>query len=218
MDKILVTKENVHKSMRVSDSENHIGTITSCDDIHNVLVEFDNGGSGLFCLEEGCDTGLSDEVLYLNETPKQTLAMKMHEATHVIYEITDIIEEAFNEYESDVYENLDIKIYSDDHDNSIEIHFQNSMPYPYEPCHEIRKIIFDMGFKNVSWTFSKDTMDVICDRIIRGPKLMENSVDEVRNYEPRHNRYAPWTKTIYGYVDDRFNEVEWVSKYKRKDI
>lgn len=40
--------------MRVQDNEGNIGTVKECDDIHNIFVEFDNGGTGLHCLIEGC--------------------------------------------------------------------------------------------------------------------------------------------------------------------
>lgn len=40
--------------MRVQDDEGNIGTVKECYDIHNIFVKFDNGGTGLYCLIEGC--------------------------------------------------------------------------------------------------------------------------------------------------------------------
>jgi len=40
--------------MRVEDDEGNVGTVKECHDIHNIFVEFDNGGTGLHCLIEGC--------------------------------------------------------------------------------------------------------------------------------------------------------------------
>jgi len=31
------------------------GTVKKMDDIHNVFVEYENGGSGLYCLDSNCD-------------------------------------------------------------------------------------------------------------------------------------------------------------------
>lgn len=36
------------------DEELGIGMVIKCDDIHNVFVEYLNGGSGLCCLDEKC--------------------------------------------------------------------------------------------------------------------------------------------------------------------
>jgi hypothetical protein len=31
------------------------GTVKECTDPHNVLIEFDNGGSGLYCMDQDCN-------------------------------------------------------------------------------------------------------------------------------------------------------------------
>ena len=46
----VVSHSNLTVGMRVKDREGNIGTVKECDDIHNVFVEYDNGGSGLHCL------------------------------------------------------------------------------------------------------------------------------------------------------------------------
>ena len=126
--------------------------------------------------------------------------------------------EAFEEHEPELYDRLDFHICSDDYDNSIEIYFDISLPYPYEPCKEIRDKIYALGFSIVYWNFLKDTMDVVCDRFIgQAPELVKNSADEIRGWEPRHNRHAHWIPCKYGYVDDRFKEEDWISKYNFKN-
>lgn len=45
--------EELVKGMRAFDGEHH-GTLTDVSDIHNVVLEFDNGGSALVCMDEGC--------------------------------------------------------------------------------------------------------------------------------------------------------------------
>jgi len=146
-----------------------------------------------------------------------TLAQKLHTYSTTQMLIEDAIESAFNTHEPEIGEMLEFGIGSDDYDNSIEIYFHISLPYPYEPCKEIRQIIYDMGFSIVFWNFLKDTQDVVCDRLIgQEPKLMKESPDEIRGWEPRHNKNAHWTQTKYGYVDDRFNEKDWKRKYNFK--
>lgn len=143
---------------------------------------------------------------------------KLHEAYRTITKVEDIILELFEKYEPEIHEGFDFDIGSDDYDNSIEIYVKVSLPYPYEPCKEIRQRIFDLGFDNVYWNFTIDTMDVICDRIIgKEPHLFKNSQDEIRNWEPRHNKHAHWESTKYGYVDERFNEDDWCKKYNYKN-
>ncbi len=145
---------------------------------------------------------------------EKTIANKLHEAYYTIEHVETIIGEAFKKYEPEIYNRLEYRIGADDYDNSIEIYFEISMPYPYEPCKEIREIIFNLGFSKVYWNFLKDTMDVMCDRFIgREPEMCKDSPDEIRGYEPRHNKFAHWTHNKYGYVDDRFNEKEWEEKY-----
>lgn len=137
----------------------------------------------------------------------RTIAERLHDSYRVQYEVEEIITEAFEKYEPEIYKKLEFHIGADDYDNSIEIYFDISLPYPYEPCKEIRQIIYDLGFSIVYWNFLKDTMDVVCDRLIgQEPELIKNSCDEIRGWEPRHNKYAHWIPTKYGYVDERFNE------------
>jgi hypothetical protein len=127
--------------------------------------------------------------------------------------IIDIIFDAFEKYEPEIKLD-DLKIGCDYYDWSIEIYFQESIPYPWEPCKEIRDMIYEMGFKNVYWNFTKDTRDVMCDRYIgEKEQLVKDSKDEIRNWEPRHTEHAKWIETKYGYVDERFNEEEWCKKY-----
>jgi len=50
----IVSHSNLVIGMKVQDGEGNVGTVKECEDIHNVFVEYDNGGSGLHCLVEGC--------------------------------------------------------------------------------------------------------------------------------------------------------------------
>ncbi len=55
LDKALVTKSNITGGRKVIDDEGNVGTIIHYDEaLHNVFVEYDNGGSGFHCLNEGC--------------------------------------------------------------------------------------------------------------------------------------------------------------------
>jgi hypothetical protein len=144
----------------------------------------------------------------------EKLSNKLHEAYETISKIESEIQDLFEQYEPELYKKLDFGISSDYYDNSIEVYFKIPLPYPYEPCYEIRKAIYDMGFSIVYWNFKEDKMDVICDRFIgKGETLVKDSIDEIRGYEPRHNKHAKWIQTKYGYVDDRFIESEWIRKY-----
>lgn len=163
------------------------------------------------------DDTMPPSITSVSTTPNVKVAEKLHAAYSVIQLVETTIEEAFEKYEPEIYDGLDFSIGSDDYDNSIEIYIKNKLPYPYEPCKEIREAIYSLGFSIVYWNFLGDTMDVICDRFIgQEPTLVKNSPDEIRGWEPRHNKSAHWTPTKYGYVDDRFNEQEWASKYNFK--
>lgn len=62
----LVTYSNLILGARVVDSEQNTGTIISIEDMHNIEVEFDNGGKGLWCFAEGCEECIKDskDLLY----------------------------------------------------------------------------------------------------------------------------------------------------------
>lgn len=49
----------------VVDSTGYIGTVTECDDIHNIVVEYKKGGGGLYCLSEECDDAHVPDELYI---------------------------------------------------------------------------------------------------------------------------------------------------------
>lgn len=167
-----------------------------------------------------CDVSGRSEQLNLQkpkegEVKKPTVAERLHDSYCVQSEVEDVIMEAFEKYEPEIYEKLDFHISSDYYDNSIEIYFDVSLPYPYEPSKEVRQAIYDLGFSIVYWNFTKDVMDVPCNRVTPPPpnNIWKNSPDEIRGWEPRHNKYGIWIPNKYGYVDDRFNQKEWESKY-----
>lgn len=52
--------EELKVGMKVWDEDfQAVGKIVDCKDIHNVFVEYENGGSGLYCLKEGCIEDIS---------------------------------------------------------------------------------------------------------------------------------------------------------------
>lgn len=144
------------------------------------------------------------------ENKEKTIAEKLHEAYYVTSHVEEIIYDAFGKYEPEIYENLDFSIGSDEYDNSIEIYIKNVIPYPYEPCIEIRREIYNLGFSIVYWNFYDEN-----------GKLTE----EIRGTEPRRLKEAPersdaefckniWEKWGLNGIDKRFNGDEWIgSKY-----
>ena len=147
---------------------------------------------------------------------KRTVAERLHDSFRVQMEVDELISDLFEKHEPEVYELLDFSIGSDDYDNSIEIYIKNSIPQPYEPCYEIRKAIYELGFGNVYWNFLADKRELPLDKT-NGSELMRVSHDEIRNYEPRHSRNYLWIPCKYGYVDERFNEDEWNKNYNFKN-
>ncbi|QKZ15175.1 hypothetical protein [Spirosoma sp. KUDC1026] len=126
----------------------------------------------------------------------RTIAQRLHDSFLIQDSVEDMLLGLFEKYEPEVYEKIDFTIGSDDYDNSIEIYFNTPMPYPWEPCHALRKEIHAWGFSTVYWNFKADK-DL-------------GEYEEVRGYEPRHVRDSKqWIPTKYGYVDSRFNESEW---------
>ena len=148
-----------------------------------------------------------------------TLAEKLHELSAVKFKIEEAIDEAFILHHNDIWEQgLKYHIDSDDYDNSLEIYIDSVIPYPWEPCLELRKIIYDMGFSCVYWNFTNEYNDV---------NLRAKFTEEIRGYEPRRlksfktkqegnlitNAHIHYPGI--GYVDDRFNLEEWSKKYKK---
>ncbi len=159
-----------------------------------------------------------DCLMIVKEASKdsvKSVAQKLHDSFHIQSQVEDIIDDAFEKYEPELYKKLSFHIDSDYYDNSIEISFDVSIPYPYEPSKEVRQAIYDIGFDIVYWNFPKDVMDVLCNRVTPPPpdNIWKDSPDEIRGWEPRHSKHAIWTLNEYGYVDERFNQKEWESKY-----
>ena len=44
----------VFVGQKVYDSDGTIGKVVDCSEEHNILVEFDEGGQGFYCLHDGC--------------------------------------------------------------------------------------------------------------------------------------------------------------------
>jgi len=142
-----------------------------------------------------------------NETTKHVAptSEQIHEAYRNIARLEEYIGDLFERLEPDVYATpeFDYEISADDYDNSLTVRFKTfELCYPYEPCLEIRDELLKLGFSIIYWTFPDG--------------------DEVRGFEPRHYQHGrfeviiKWKPTVYGYVDGRFNEQEWKSKYYRK--
>lgn len=145
-----------------------------------------------------------------------TLAEKVHEGNSALTQIDDLIADAFQEYEPKVFESLEYTLSSDWYDNSLEIHITSSHPYPYEPCKEVREVVYNLGFDRVYWNFESDFILTTCSRVYPKTDREYKSCDEIRDWEPRHGKYHEWLPTKYGYVDNRFVEEEWVKIYKFK--
>lgn len=50
----LIDYKDIVIGMEVIDDDKQKGMVISCDNIHNIYVEFNNGGSGLYCLVKDC--------------------------------------------------------------------------------------------------------------------------------------------------------------------
>ena len=61
---MIVTRYNLEIGRKVIDEDGNIGTITECDDLHNVFVQLDNDmGSGLYCFAENCEENSENYIL-----------------------------------------------------------------------------------------------------------------------------------------------------------
>lgn len=47
-------KAEYYTGQRVLDHDGDIGTVVSAEDLHNIRVKYDHGGSALICVAEGC--------------------------------------------------------------------------------------------------------------------------------------------------------------------
>jgi hypothetical protein len=147
-----------------------------------------------------------------NKMIEQSLAEQLHDAYVIIHHVEDRILDAFQKFELDELDKLDIfdidfHISSDPYDNSIEIYIDTIIPYPWEPCWDTRKLVYDMGFDIVYWNL-KDNEGKF--------------TEEIRGTEPRRFKdFKPYTAygiihnshihiPRLGYVDDRFDQKVWV--------
>lgn len=53
----------VNVKVKDKDLQDLSGTIAECDDLHNVFVTFDNGGSGYYCFAEDCAHNNQDDLI-----------------------------------------------------------------------------------------------------------------------------------------------------------
>jgi hypothetical protein len=142
---------------------------------------------------------------------ERTIAERLHDAYRVQMQVEEAISDAFEKYESEIYDKLDFSIGSDDYDNSIEIYIKNVITYPYEPSWEVRDVIYAMGFGIVYWNFVDEN----------GKYTEEIRGAEPRRYKEAKERYdAKWCKDFWDKwgisgTDNRFDGT-WFEKYKRK--
>lgn len=59
----LLDYKDIVVGMRVFDMIGNEGIVKECDDIHNILVEYDSGGTGFHCLLKGC---IEDNKITIN--------------------------------------------------------------------------------------------------------------------------------------------------------
>lgn len=130
---------------------------------------------------------------------EKTLAERLHERYALEVMVENVIDEALEKHELDSPRLLDYHTGSDWYDNSIEIYFENVIPYPWEPSPATRKAIYDLGFSIVYWNFVDN----------KG-----QCTEEIRGWEPRRFKNADHHLVKWGYVDDRFNEEEYIKNYR----
>ena len=51
--------------MQVVDKEGDVGIVKEANDPHNIVVDFGNGGSGLYCLVIGCEQGWDNLYIFI---------------------------------------------------------------------------------------------------------------------------------------------------------
>ena len=147
------------------------------------------------------------------EEEKRLLAQRLHELNTVQARVEQIVMEAIEEFEPEIYnDDFDLNIGSDWYDNSLEVDFLVSIPYPWEPRQETRKALYAMGFDIVYWNFRKDKNISIPSQYAK----QIDTYDEIRGYEPRHYKDSSTWELVkgIGYVDNRFDEKQWSEKYK----
>jgi hypothetical protein len=146
----------------------------------------------------------------------RTIADRLHDSYRVQEEVEEIIMDLFEKHEPEVYQVLDFSVCSDPYDNSIEIYIKNVMPYPYEPCWEIRDAIYAMGFGTVYWNFADETARYMEE--IRGAEPRRYKPSEEVTPELYDKKYCQelWDKWKINGVDRRFNYDDWFPKYARK--
>ena len=59
------TYADIKKGMKVVDNAGDIGIVTECEDAHNVIVQYENDGRGIYCLVEDCELFEFESLLYV---------------------------------------------------------------------------------------------------------------------------------------------------------
>ena len=64
-----INYKDIIVNMKVKNKEGITGVVKKCEDIHNIFVEYDNGGSGLYCLVKKCTETIikNDEEIVINQ-------------------------------------------------------------------------------------------------------------------------------------------------------
>lgn len=66
-----LTRESIKIGIHVIDSHGNKGIVKTADDIHNIFVEYYNGGSGLYCIDPDClhlnNHEIFDPLFHLSE-------------------------------------------------------------------------------------------------------------------------------------------------------
>jgi hypothetical protein len=57
--------DDIKIGMQVVDKEGDVGIVKEANDQHNIVVDFGNGGSGLYCLVIGCEEGSDNLYIFI---------------------------------------------------------------------------------------------------------------------------------------------------------
>lgn len=152
----------------------------------------------------------------MKKQKEKTIAEKLHEGSMAHGIVENTIMEAFEKYEPDIYhlKGFDFDFFDDWYDNSLEINFNIVLPYPYEPCLEVRQAVYDLGFSIVYWNFVNENDSDYHSEEIRGTE--PRRLKDFKQYEDPSGIICFGHIMVpgVGYVDDRFVKENWVgSKY-----
>lgn len=108
---------------------------------------------------------------YELENDKRFYGLLLSWTQEILIKIESDFEKALEKYHPEIYNNIDYNIDIRFEFPSVVITFKDEVPEEWEPCKEIRELMFSFGFSFVTWVFQDGTIVRGMEKRIKNIKL-----------------------------------------------